>query len=62
MSNNVPLPLQNIRIAFSRLGRDVNNSLHTQLGDNARLNEQKRLCLQFISDIRVVRNCIQIQI
>jgi len=54
MADVVALPLQNIRLAFLRLGDAVRNSLRTQLGDVARLNEQKRICLQFMSNLHPV--------
>ncbi|KAG6904783.1 hypothetical protein DXG01_007231 [Tephrocybe rancida] len=46
------LLLDNLSIAFQELGRAVDTSLRTQLGDAARLGEQKRLCLQFYSDLQ----------
>jgi hypothetical protein len=48
------IAIQNLNIAYQELGRNVDVALRTQLGDAARLNEQKRLCLQFLNDIRVV--------
>ncbi|KAG6837599.1 hypothetical protein H0H93_007013 [Arthromyces matolae] len=46
------IPFDNIHIAFHELGRNVDVALRTQLGDRARLGEQKRLCLQFLGDVR----------
>jgi hypothetical protein len=51
------IAIQNIQIAFEELGRTVNVVLRTQLGDAARLNEQKRLCLLFLGNISEV--CFQ---
>ncbi|KAG6914616.1 hypothetical protein DXG01_016286 [Tephrocybe rancida] len=45
------IPLSNLSIAFQELGRDVDVALRTQIGDAARLGEQKRLCLQFYGDL-----------
>ena len=47
--------LQNIHTAFRELGTQVTRALRTQLGDAARLNEQKRICLQFLTHIQQVR-------
>jgi hypothetical protein len=47
--------IQNIQIAFEELGHTVDVVLRTQLGDAARLNEQKRLCLLFLGNISEVR-------
>jgi hypothetical protein len=51
------ITIQNIQIAFEELGRTVDIVLHTQLGDAARLNEQKHLCLLFLGNISQV--CFQ---
>lgn len=48
------LVLRNISVAFQELGTSVTRALHTQIGDAARLNEEKRRCLQFLADIRQV--------
>lgn len=48
------LVLGNISVAFQELGTSVTRALHTQIGDAARLNEEKRRCLQFLADIRQV--------
>ncbi|KAG6894990.1 hypothetical protein C0992_003632, partial [Termitomyces sp. T32_za158] len=45
------IPSDNIQIAFEELGRAVDVALRTQLGDGARLGEQKRLCLQFFEEV-----------
>ena len=47
--------LQNIHVAFQELGTQVTRVLRTQLGDAAHLNEQKRICLQFLAHIQQVR-------
>ena len=47
--------LQNIHTAFQELGTQVTRALRTQLGDAAQLNEQKRICLQFLTHIQQVR-------
>jgi hypothetical protein len=49
------IAIQNIQIAFEELGRTVDVVLRTQLGDAARLNEQKCLCLLFLGNISEVR-------
>lgn len=41
----IPLPVQTIYQAFDDLGRHVYQALRTQVGDAARLEEQKRQCL-----------------
>ena len=49
------LLINNIYAAFLELGERVNTTLRTQLGDAAHLNEQKRICLQFLAQISQVR-------
>jgi hypothetical protein len=49
------LAVHNVNVAFQDLGRNVDIALHTQIGDAARLNEHKRLCFQFLTDIHMVR-------
>lgn len=46
--------VQNIHTAFEELGVQVSRTLRTQLGDAARLNEQKRRCLQFLTHVQQV--------
>jgi len=50
MSHTNPntIPLHNIYAAFKSLGQHVTNALQSQLGDAARLAEEKRLCLLFL--------------
>lgn len=50
------IPLHNIDVAYQQLGRQVEISLRTQIGDGARLGEQKRLCLEFIGELHTVRS------
>jgi hypothetical protein len=42
----VPAPLQTIRAAYAELGRRVTVALRTQIGDHARLGEERRHCLR----------------
>ena len=45
---------QHVLTAFRELGQGVTTAMQTQLGDAARLNEHKRRCLQFLTDIQQV--------
>ncbi|KAG6369381.1 hypothetical protein JVT61DRAFT_14953 [Boletus reticuloceps] len=45
------LVIVNIYTAFHNLGDQVTRTLQTQLGDAARLREQKQLCLRFLAHI-----------
>lgn len=57
--NQDPLPVQNIYHSFTELGNRVHRALRTQLGDQARLNEEKHICLQFLEQINQVRETHQ---
>jgi len=48
------IAIQSIQIAFEELGCTVDVILCTQLGDAARLNKQKCLCLLFLGNIHKV--------
>jgi hypothetical protein len=48
------LPVTNLIHAFHQLGRQVDGVLRAQLGDAARLNQQKEICGQFLQDIDAV--------
>ncbi|KAH7903889.1 hypothetical protein BJ138DRAFT_974497, partial [Hygrophoropsis aurantiaca] len=43
--------VQNIYNAYMALGNSVHVALRTQVGDAARLGEQKRMCLQFLTHV-----------
>ncbi|KAF5370510.1 hypothetical protein D9615_010348 [Tricholomella constricta] len=47
------IPLHNISVAYEELTRSVDLALRTQIGDAARLGEQKRLCLEFQAGVRL---------
>lgn len=47
----VPRPLETIRQAYHELGRRVDVALHTQIGDHARLDEQRRQALSLMASI-----------
>jgi hypothetical protein len=52
--DHVSIVVQNTFQSFLTLGERVHIALRTQLGDAARLMEQKRLCLQFLDSISQV--------
>jgi len=45
---------QNVLTAFQELGTDVSSVLRADQGNTARINEQKRFCLQFLANIQQV--------
>ncbi|KAF5381556.1 hypothetical protein D9615_005527 [Tricholomella constricta] len=47
------IPLHNISVTYEELTRSVDLALRTQIGDAARLGEQKRLCLEFQAGVRL---------
>lgn len=51
---DVPLPLQNTRLAFYQLGQRVNLALHTQIGDSARLEEQSHAAMRLLDAVHQV--------
>lgn len=51
----MPNALDNLRIAYQDLERQVTRSLRTQLGDVARLQEQQRHILAFLQAAEMVR-------
>jgi hypothetical protein len=51
----IPLPLNNIRMAYHQLGHRVLVALRTQLGDSARLQEHANECYQLLSMVEQVR-------
>lgn len=50
----LPLPLQNIILAFNQLKEDVRVALLTQLGDAARLQLHVEACEHLKNDITLV--------
>lgn len=55
MADNLPsLPLTTLRQAYYELGRRVDIALHTQIGDHARLNEQKNEVMRLVASIEQV--------
>src|ERR1700675_5071782 len=50
----IPIPLATIRTAFDHLGKLVNRSLCTQVGDAARLGETKNECIRMFPLIEEV--------
>jgi hypothetical protein len=44
-----PVPIQTIRAAYTEIGRRVNIALRTQVGDAARLREQRQECLRLLT-------------
>lgn len=52
----LPLPFQTIVTAFLHLKEAVRIALQTQLGDEARLQEQIQICLQLQQSIMQVHN------
>ena len=53
-SSLVPLPLDTIRQAFIELGTHVTISLHTQLGDHARLQNAQLECHRLLRTVNQV--------
>jgi hypothetical protein len=56
---HLPLPLQNIILAFNQLKDDVHVALLTQLGDAPRLQLHVEACQQLQNDIDSV-SCVAI--
>jgi hypothetical protein len=54
------IPAQTIRAAYTEIGRRVNTALRTQVGDAARLGEQRRECLRLLTLVGQVSLCIQL--
>lgn len=50
----VPRPLETIRQAYHELGRRVDVALHTQIGDHARLDEQRRAAMSLMASVEQV--------
>ena len=53
-STEMALVQQNILTAFQELGANVSVVLRAHQGNTARINEQKRSCLQFLANIQQV--------
>jgi hypothetical protein len=54
------IPAQTIRAAYTEIGRRVNTALRTQVGDAARLGEQRRECLRLLTLVGQVSLCVQL--
>ena len=61
-TESVSLPITSITTAYTLLGTQVESALRTQMGDAARLAEQKRLCLMFLSHVQQVYGIVSISL
>lgn len=55
MNEEIPVPLYTIRTAVTELGHRVSLALRTQLGDRARLQNERTHCQRLLSLVSQVR-------